>query len=73
MEKSRDGRKTQTRYAPPESPGRAKQRAFMVAATPEGDDLAELRELLRTAGVAVVDKIVAISSPFMSNTEKPTT
>ncbi|HEY6692483.1 MAG TPA: GTPase HflX [Solirubrobacteraceae bacterium] len=60
MEKSRDGRKTQTRYAPPESPGRAKQRAFMVAAAPQADDLAELRELLRTAGVATVGEVVQI-------------
>jgi GTP-binding protein HflX len=60
VEKSRDGRRTQTRYAPPESPGRAKQRAFMVAAAPEGDDLAELRELLRTAGVATVGDLVQI-------------
>ncbi len=60
MEKSRDGRRTQTRYAPPESPGRAKQRAFMLAAAPEADDLAELRELLRTAGVATVGEVVQI-------------
>jgi GTPase len=60
VEKSRDGRRTQTRYAPPESPGRAKQRAFMVAAAPEPDDLAELRELLRTAGVATVGDVVQI-------------
>ena len=33
---------------------RAKQRAHLLAALPEEDDLAELRELLRTAGVAVV-------------------
>jgi GTP-binding protein HflX len=38
--------------------GRAKQRAYMIAALPEGDDLAELEELLRTAGIAVVGKIV---------------
>ena len=37
---------------------RARQRAFCVAALPEGDDLAELRELLRTAGVAVVGEMV---------------
>jgi GTP-binding protein HflX len=60
VEKSRDGRKTQTRYAPPESQGRAKQRAFMVAASPQADDLAELRELLRTAGVATVGAVVQI-------------
>jgi GTP-binding protein HflX len=60
VEKSRDGRKTQTRYAPPESPGRAKQRAFMVASAPQADNLAELRELLRTAGVATVGEVVQI-------------
>ena len=60
MEKSRDGRKTQSRYAPPESPGRAKQRAFMAAATPDAEALEELRELLRTAGVAVVGEVVQV-------------
>ena len=39
-------------------PGRAKQRAFAIAALPEGDDLSELRELLRTAGVATVGELV---------------
>lgn len=34
--------------------GRAKQRAFCIAVLPEGDDLSELKELLRTARVAVV-------------------
>jgi len=38
--------------------GRAKQRAFCIAALPEGDDLSELHELLRTAGVAVVGEVV---------------
>src|SRR5580704_2380765 len=37
---------------------RAKQRALCVAAMPEGDDLSELGELLRTAGVAVVGEMV---------------
>ena len=37
---------------------RALQRAFCVAALPEGDDLSELGELLRTAGVAVVGEMV---------------
>jgi GTP-binding protein HflX len=41
-----------------ESTQRARQRAFCVAALPEGDDLAELAELLRTAGVAVVGEMV---------------
>jgi GTPase len=37
---------------------RAKQRAFLIAVLDEGDDLSELRELLRTAGVAVVGQSV---------------
>jgi GTP-binding protein HflX len=38
--------------------GRAKQRAFCIAALPDREDLAELRELLRTAGAAVVGELV---------------
>jgi GTP-binding protein HflX len=38
--------------------GRARQRAFAIAALPEGDDLSELKELLRTAGVATVGEMV---------------
>ena len=43
-----------------QSQGRARQRALMVAAVPAGDDphLAELEELLRTAGVAAVGELV---------------
>ncbi len=37
---------------------RAKQRAYCIAALPAGDDLSELHELLRTAGVAVVGNTV---------------
>jgi GTPase len=37
---------------------RAKQRAFLIAVLDQGDDLSELRELLRTAGVAVVGQTV---------------
>jgi GTPase len=37
---------------------RARERAFCIAALPEGDDLGELGELLRTAGVAVVGEMV---------------
>jgi GTP-binding protein HflX len=58
MERSRNGRVTQSRYGVPESGGRAKQRAFCIGAMPEGDDLSELRELLRTAGAAVVGQLV---------------
>jgi GTPase len=40
--------------------GRARQRAYMIAALPPGEDerLAELEELLRTAGVASVGEMV---------------
>jgi GTP-binding protein HflX len=57
LERSRNGRTTQSRYAPPPDAGRAKQRAFAIAATPENEDLAELKELLRTAGVATVGEL----------------
>ena len=57
MERSRNGRTTQSRYSPPPDAGRAKQRAFAIAATPENEDLAELKELLRTAGVATVGEL----------------
>jgi GTP-binding protein HflX len=37
---------------------RARQRAFCIAALPDGEELEELGELLRTAGVAVVGELV---------------
>jgi len=58
VNRSRNGRRSQSRYGADERPGRAKQRAFCVAVAPEGEDFAELRELLRTAGVAVVGQEV---------------
>jgi GTPase len=58
LERSRNGRISQSRYAPPSQNGRAKQRAFCIAALPEGDDVSELRELLRTAGAAVVGELI---------------
>jgi GTPase len=58
LERSRNGRTSQSRYSAPPQPGRARQRAFAIAATPEEEDLSELRELLRTAGVAVVGEMV---------------
>jgi GTP-binding protein HflX len=58
MQRSRNGRTTESRAPAAAQGGRAKQRAFMIAALPEGDDLSELRELLRTAGVAVVGQVV---------------
>jgi len=66
MDKSRNGRSAVTvRAAEPMANDRSKigqqralQRAFAIAALPDGDDLAELGELLRTAGVAVVGEMV---------------
>ena len=57
MQRSRHGRTTPSRWGDPK-PGRAKQRAFMIAALPQGEDLSELSELLRTAGVGVVGQAV---------------
>jgi GTP-binding protein HflX len=58
MDRSRNGRTTQTRNGAVAAEGRAKQRAYIVAALESGDDLSELRELLATAGVAVVGQAV---------------
>jgi GTP-binding protein HflX len=58
LERSRNGRATESRYIPAPDTGRAKQRAYTIAATPEGADLDELKELLRTAGVATVGELV---------------
>jgi GTPase len=60
MERSRNGRTTPTRNGASANgtTGRAKQRAYLIAALETGDDLSELRELLRTAGVAVVGQAV---------------
>jgi GTPase len=62
VQRSRHGR-THTSNATPDGQrpqGRARQRAFLIAALPDEDDqgLAELRELLRTAGVAGVGELV---------------
>jgi GTP-binding protein HflX len=58
MDRSRHGRTAQSHYGSPQAQGRAKQRAFCIAVPQDGDDLSELRELLRTAGVAVVGQAV---------------
>src|SRR3954454_15137238 len=58
MQRSRNGRTTPTHSPNGDSPGRARQRALMIAALPDGDDLGELEELLRTAGVAVAGQLV---------------
>ena len=58
MQRTRQGRVGEPRAATAQRPGRARQRAFCIAALPAGDDLGELHELLRTAGVAVVGQSV---------------
>lgn len=58
MQRSRNGRTQSGAYVKPQYQARAKQRAFLIAALEDGEDLAELRELLRTAGVAVVGQAV---------------
>ena len=63
MERSRNGRNAatpgQTRAGDDTAAGqRARQRALCVATTPDGDDLGELAELLRTAGVGVVGELI---------------
>jgi GTPase len=56
--KNRNGRVTPTpgRSEPPV--GRARQRALAIGVFERGDDLSELEELLRTAGVATVGRMV---------------
>ncbi len=58
MQRSRNGRTGRSRPSHAERATRARQRAFAIAALREGDDLGELRELLRTAGVATVGQAV---------------
>jgi GTP-binding protein HflX len=56
--KGRNGRVTPTPGRREAPVGRARQRALLVGVMPAGEDLAELEELLRTAGVATVGRIV---------------
>jgi GTP-binding protein HflX len=59
MERTRNGRTGPNRHGTtPQVQARAKQRAYCIAALESGDDLSELQELLRTAGVAVVGQAV---------------
>ncbi len=58
MDRGRDGRHAETRYGEGIRNSRARQRAFLIGATPDEPDLSELRELLRTAGVAVTGELV---------------
>ena len=59
MQRDRHGR-TRTSIDGQRQPGRARQRAYLIAAFPDGDEqeLSELKELLRTAGVAGVGELV---------------
>src|ERR1044072_8199077 len=58
MQRTRHGRTGEDRKSNEAASGRPKQRALCIAALETGDDLSELRELLRTAGVAVVGQVV---------------
>jgi GTP-binding protein HflX len=65
VDRSRNGRATQTQYAVPSKAGvsnpRARQRALAIGIAPAGaeeEPLAELKELLRTAGVATAGESV---------------
>jgi len=57
MDRGRNGRKGESRYGESQRTPRARQRALCIAAGPEEADLGELRELLRTAGAAVVGEM----------------
>src|SRR5436305_6086403 len=63
MERSRNGRRAATIRPIGAGDGtaagqRARQRALCVAAMPDGEDLSELAELLRTAGVGIVGELI---------------
>ena len=61
VQRSRNGRARASSLADGKRPrGRARQRAYLIAAPPDGaeHELSELRELLRTAGVAGVGELV---------------
>jgi len=57
VERSRNGRAAESRYGEGIRNPRARQRALCIAAGPEDIDFSELRELLRTAGVAVAGEL----------------
>src|SRR4051794_13576079 len=58
MDRSRNGRNAESRYGAGIENPRARQRALVIAAAPGEPDLSELKELLRTAGVAVTGELV---------------
>ncbi|HUE25516.1 MAG TPA: GTPase HflX, partial [Solirubrobacteraceae bacterium] len=62
MQRSRNGRSKASNSSSENgrAQGRARQRAYLIAALSDhgADDLTELRELLRTAGVAGVGEMI---------------
>jgi GTPase len=58
MERGRNGRTAQSAYGEGVRNPRARQRALCIAVAPDDPDLSELRELLRTAGVASMGELV---------------
>jgi GTP-binding protein HflX len=58
MERGRTGRTGQSAYGEGVRNPRARQRALLIAAGSQEPDLAELRELLRTAGVASMGELI---------------
>src|SRR4051812_24300642 len=63
MERGRNGRASESRQGEGILNPRARQRALVIAAAPDEPDLAELRELLRTAGVAVAGEMTQRRAP----------
>jgi GTPase len=57
MDRSRSGRTDESSYGEGVRNPRARQRALLIAASPNEPELAELRELLRTAGVAAMGEL----------------
>src|SRR5947209_3273387 len=57
MQRGRDGRTAESRRGEGIRNPRARQRALLIAAGPDEPDFGELRELLRTAGVAVAGEL----------------
>jgi GTP-binding protein HflX len=58
MDRGRNGRTAPSSYGEGVRNPRARQRALLIAVAPDEPDLAELRELLRTAGVASMGEVV---------------
>src|SRR5256885_2299047 len=58
MDRARSGRTSESSYGEGVRNPRARQRALLIAAAPEAPDLSELRELLRTGGVASMGELV---------------